>query len=77
MRRWLHPSIHLRLLTNNFQSAILERVRTTSEKSQIKFAKSERKGELIGFVSRHSKTRQLKSVLRLRYVDSILATLHL
>ncbi len=34
----------------------------TSEKSQIKFAKSERAGELIGFVSRHSKTRQLKGV---------------
>ena len=34
----------------------------TSEKSQIKFAKSERTGELIGFVSRHSKTRQLKGV---------------
>ena len=34
----------------------------TSEKSQIRFAKSERTGELIGFVSRHSKTRQLKGV---------------
>ena len=34
----------------------------TSEKSQIKFAKSERTGELIGFVSRHPKTRQLKGV---------------
>ena len=34
----------------------------TSKKSQIKFAKSERTGELIGFVSRHSKTRQLKEV---------------
>ncbi len=34
----------------------------TSEKSQIKFAKSESTGELIGFVSRHSKTRQLKGV---------------
>lgn len=34
----------------------------TLEKSQIKFAKSERTGELIGFVSRHSKTRQLKGV---------------
>ena len=34
----------------------------TSEKSQIKFAKSERTGELIGFVSRFSKTRQLKGV---------------
>ena len=28
----------------------------------IKFAKSERTGELIGFVSRDSKTRQLKGV---------------
>ena len=34
----------------------------TSEKSQIKFAKSERTGELIGFVARDSKTRQLKGV---------------
>ena len=34
----------------------------TSEKSQIKFAKSERTGELIGFVSRHSKTRKLMGV---------------
>ena len=34
----------------------------TSEKSQIKFAKSERTGELIGFISRDSKTRQLKGV---------------
>lgn len=34
----------------------------TPEKSQIKFAKSERSGELIGFVSRHSKTHQLKGV---------------
>ena len=34
----------------------------TLEKSQIKFAKSERTSELIGFVSRHSKTRQLKGV---------------
>ncbi len=34
----------------------------TSEKSQIKYAKSVRTGELIGFVSRHSKTRQLKGV---------------
>ena len=34
----------------------------TSEKSRIKFAKSEHTGELIGFVSRHSKTRQLKGV---------------
>ena len=34
----------------------------TSEKSQIKFAKSERTGELIGFVYRHPKTPQLKGV---------------
>ena len=34
----------------------------TSEKSRIKFAKSEHTGELIGLVSRHSKTRQLKGV---------------
>lgn len=32
------------------------------EKSQVKFAKSERTGEMIGFVSRHSKTRQLKGI---------------
>jgi protein involved in ribonucleotide reduction len=32
------------------------------EKSQIKFAKSEQTGEIIGFVSRHSKTKQLKGV---------------
>lgn len=32
------------------------------EKSQIKFAKSEKTGELIGFVSRHSKTKKLKGV---------------
>ncbi len=32
------------------------------EKSQIKFAKSEQSGELIGFVSRHSKTKKLKGV---------------
>ncbi len=32
------------------------------QKSQIKFTKSERTGELIGFVSRHSKTHQLKGV---------------
>ena len=32
------------------------------EKSQIKFAKSEQTGEIIGFVSRHSKTRKLKGV---------------
>lgn len=33
-----------------------------SEKSQLKFAKSERTGELIGFVSRHSKTHKLMGV---------------
>lgn len=33
-----------------------------SEKSQLKFAKSECTGELIGFVSRHSKTRKLIGV---------------
>lgn len=33
-----------------------------SEKSQLKFAKSEQTGELIGFVSRHSKTRKLMGV---------------
>lgn len=32
------------------------------EKSQLKFAKSEETGELIGFVSRHSKTKKLKGV---------------
>ncbi|PXV57440.1 hypothetical protein CLV62_15224 [Dysgonomonas alginatilytica] len=32
------------------------------ETSQIKFAKSEETGELIGFVSRHSKTKKLKGV---------------
>jgi hypothetical protein len=32
------------------------------EKSQLKFAKSEKTGELIGFVSRHSKTKKLKGV---------------
>lgn len=32
------------------------------EKSQIKFAVSEDTGELIGFVSRHSKTKKLKGV---------------
>jgi len=32
------------------------------EKSQIKFAESETTGELIGFVSRHSKTKKLKGV---------------
>lgn len=34
----------------------------TSEKSQIKFAKPGRTGELIGFVFRDSKTHQLKGV---------------
>jgi hypothetical protein len=32
------------------------------EKSQLKFAKSEKTGELIGFVSRHCKTKKLKGV---------------
>lgn len=32
------------------------------EKSQIKFAKSEQTGEIIGFVSCHAKTKQLKGV---------------
>ncbi|GAB6119573.1 hypothetical protein [Dysgonomonas termitidis] len=32
------------------------------ETSQIKFAESEKTGELIGFVSRHSKTKKLKGV---------------
>ncbi len=32
------------------------------EATQIKFAKSEQTGELIGFVSRHSKTKKLKGV---------------
>lgn len=32
------------------------------ETSQIKFAQSEQTGELIGFVSRHSKTKKLKGV---------------
>lgn len=32
------------------------------EKTQIKFAKSEQTGELIGFVSRHSKTQKLMGV---------------
>ncbi|MCS2957021.1 hypothetical protein NXX53_06975 [Bacteroides salyersiae] len=32
------------------------------EKSQIKFIKSEQTGELIGFVSRHSRTKKLKGV---------------
>ena len=62
MRRWRHQNRHLRLSANNFLTTSLERARTTSDKSQIKFAKSERTGELIGFVSRHSKTRQLKGV---------------
>lgn len=34
----------------------------TLEKSQIKFAKSEETGKIIGFVSRHSKTKRLKGV---------------
>ena len=34
----------------------------TLEISQIKFAKSDETGELIGFVSRHSKTKKLKGV---------------
>ena len=33
-----------------------------SEQTQLKFASSERTGELIGFVSRHSKTKQLRGV---------------
>lgn len=33
-----------------------------SERSQLKFATSERTGEIIGFVSRHSKTKQLRGV---------------
>ena len=33
-----------------------------TEKSQLKFVKSEETGELIGFVSRHAKTRKLKGV---------------
>jgi len=33
-----------------------------TEKSQIKFAKSEKTSELIGFVSFHSKTKKLKGV---------------
>ncbi len=32
------------------------------EKSQIKFAISEQTGEMVGFVSRHSKTKKLKGV---------------
>lgn len=34
----------------------------TSEQSQLKFKPSEKTGELIGFVSRHSKTKQLRGV---------------
>lgn len=34
----------------------------TVEKTQLKFAVSEATGKLIGFVSRHSKTRQLRGV---------------
>lgn len=34
----------------------------TSEQTQLKFAPSEKTGELIGFVSRHSKTKQLRGV---------------
>lgn len=34
----------------------------TVEKTQIKFAQSESTGELIGFVSRHSKTQKLMGV---------------
>lgn len=34
----------------------------TSERTQLKFATSERTGEIIGFVSRHSKTKQLRGV---------------
>lgn len=34
----------------------------TTEQTQLKFASSERTGELIGFVSRHSKTKQLRGV---------------
>jgi hypothetical protein len=34
----------------------------TLEKTQIKFTKSEETGEIIGFVSRHSKTKKLKGV---------------
>lgn len=33
-----------------------------SERTQLKFATSERTGEIIGFVSRHSKTKQLRGV---------------
>ena len=33
-----------------------------SERTQLKFATSERTGEIIGFVSRHSKTTQLRGV---------------
>lgn len=34
----------------------------TLEKTQIKFTKCEKTGEIIGFVSRHSKTKRLKGV---------------
>lgn len=34
----------------------------TSEQTQLKFAVSQKTGELIGFVSRHSKTKQLRGV---------------
>ena len=34
----------------------------TSERTQLKFATSEKTGEIIGFVSRHSKTKQLRGV---------------
>lgn len=33
-----------------------------SEQTQLKFTPSEKTGELIGFVSRHSKTKQLRGV---------------
>lgn len=33
-----------------------------SERTQLKFATSEKTGEIIGFVSRHSKTKQLRGV---------------
>ena len=34
----------------------------TLERTQLKFATSARTGEIIGFVSRHSKTKQLRGV---------------
>lgn len=34
----------------------------TLEKTQLKFIKSDKTGEIIGFVSRHSKTKKLKGV---------------